>query len=149
MHPVLTLLGAGMLRLTAGRHRHSTATAMGEDLQWQSSKLTIPYLVDTPTYRGAVSRSWPFIFSFGDFKGQRINVGRFESSLVSKTEIKNSPKVCFLKLLVTLRAQSHVLDRNISNSCFSRFSKNRSTFVSSHYILIVFISKLSLTPSWM
>ena len=108
--------------------------------------------MDTPTYHGAVSRSWPFIFfllvqDLNDFKGQRINVGRFESSLVSKTEIKNSPKVCFLKLLVTLRAQSHVLDRNISNSCFSRFSKNRSTFVSSVYIRIVFISKLSLTPS--
>ena len=38
-------------------------------------------------------------------------------------------------------------DRNLSNSCFSRFSKNRSTFVSSHYILIIFISKLTLTPS--
>ena len=59
----------------------------------------------------------------------------------------NYPKVCFLKLVVTLRAQSHVQDRNISNSCFSPFSKNRSTFVSSHYVLIVFISKLSLTPS--
>ena len=36
--------------------------------------------------------------SLNDFKGQRINVGRFESSLVFKTEIKNSPKV-FLEII--------------------------------------------------
>ena len=59
--------------------------------------------MDTPTYHGAVSRSWPFVFfhlvqGLNDFKGQRINVGRFESSLVFKTEIKNSPKV-FLEII--------------------------------------------------
>ena len=53
LHPIVTFLGVGTLRLTAGRHRHSTATAVGGDLQWQSSKWTITYLVDILMCPGA------------------------------------------------------------------------------------------------
>ena len=54
---VAGLWGVGTQRLTVGQHRHSTVTAMGEDPQWPSSKLTVISLVDTLTCPGpAVSK---------------------------------------------------------------------------------------------
>ena len=51
---VAGLWGVGTQRLTVGQHRHSTVTAMGEDPQWLSLKLTVISLVDTLTCPGPV-----------------------------------------------------------------------------------------------
>ena len=51
---VVGLWGVGTQRRTVGQHQHSTVTAMGEDPQWLSSKLTVISLVDTLTCPGPV-----------------------------------------------------------------------------------------------
>ena len=50
-----SLLDAGTLRQTVGRHQHSTATVMERVPLSPSSKSVTTYLVDTSTSRGEVS----------------------------------------------------------------------------------------------